>query len=752
MNRLSQSSAYSIAFTILALWASFAFYTMNSLISSQEKFGKLINLSGKQRMLSQKTALHVHMIYQHGYGYKKLKDLIILMKSDHSYITSNLTSAKINKYYFKENGLDSQIKHYFYLLDNLISKENKVNIHEITEYSFKLLKNLDNAVQMFENEYDTIVKEAKERELFIYIGTLITLILEAIFIILPIIRANKKHVNNLENEVKKRTKDIEIFAKIFNNSKEGMVITDSNEKILNVNKAFSEITRYDKNEAIGQTPRILKSSKHNSEFYAKMWEDINSKNIWQGEIVNKRKDGKEVNEHLTIMKLLDKNSFNYVSVFSDITERKRQEELLEFLASHDSLTNLLNRNEILIKIRLAISESKAINKTFALLYIDLDNFKIINDSVGHTLGDKLLVDVSKKLRSITNKSDSIARMGGDEFVVLLESSTNKVENDIYISNLLDIFANPFIIENKELHITASVGVVYSSGQEESAISLMQKADLAMYSAKDKGKNKVVFFTKDLEEKMKSKLLVESQLEKAIENNELELYFQPKIKFKDCSTSTAEVLLRWFKDGEMIPPDKFIKIAEETNLIKKIDKWVIKKSVEKIKEIHSFGYTDFCLAINLSGHTFSEPRCMEEILNIIEQSHTEKYIELEITEGALIENIDIATEHLEKIKSLGISVSLDDFGTGYSSFSYLSQMSVDALKIDRSFIMTLENEKQEVIVKAILSFSNLLGMKVIAEGVETQIQADWLKAHGCDYGQGYFYSKPIPFKEFIKYLA
>jgi diguanylate cyclase (GGDEF)-like protein/PAS domain S-box-containing protein len=687
------------------------------------------------------------MINEDGYGDEKLQELLALMKADHSFITSNLTSKDLQKYYFSEDGLDQQVKHYFGLLESFIAREKQTNIDEITNYSFALLSNLDKAVKIFENEYDKKVEEAKQRELFIYIGTLVTLVLEAIFIIAPMIRINRRYVYNLENEVKKRTKDIEVFAKIFDNSQEGMVVTDADENIIDVNKAFSKITGYSKDEALGKTPRILQSKKHDKKFYEDMWSEINQNSIWQGEVINKRKDGEEVNEHLTIMKLEDENSFNYVSVFSDITKTKRQNELLEFLASHDNLTNLLNRNEMLIRINDATNEARANQKRFTLIFIDLDNFKYINDSMGHSMGDKLLVEISKKIRLISKERYSIARIGGDEFIVLYESDEDKS----YIDRLLNIFSEPFVIDNREISVSASIGVAYSSDDEQSSIPLMQKADLAMYSAKEKGKNKVVFYTKELEESMRSKVLIENQLKKAIENSELELYFQAKIDLQNSHVDSAEVLLRWYKDGEFISPDDFIKVAEETNLIKTIDKWVIENSLEKVKTLHSKGLNEFCLAINLSGHTFSDPKAMDEILSKIEKSDVARYIELEITEGALIENIDIVTLHLEKMKKLGISVSLDDFGTGYSSFSYLSQMSVNTLKIDRSFIMTLENKKQEVIVQAILSFSKLLGIKVVAEGVETNIQAEWLKAQGCDYAQGYLFSKPLPFKEFTKYL-
>ena len=613
---------------------------------------------------------------------------------------------------------------------------------------------MDKAVGIFEKENDEVVHELKQRELYIYVGTLITLILEAIFIISPMIRTQKKYIHNLEKEVKKRTKDIEIFAKIFNNSSEGMVVTDADEKIINVNKAFTKITGYSKDEALEGTPRILQSKKHNKEFYKKMWEDIESNNIWQGEIINKRKNGKEVNEHLTIMKLLDDDSHNYVSVFSDITKRKKQQKMLEFLASHDSLTNLFNRNEILNRIENAISVSKQENKTFALIFIDLDNFKIINDSMGHTIGDKLLVEVSKKIKSLTKDSDSVARIGGDEFVILLESSENKDYEKTFTDKVHDIFSNSIIIDNKELYTTASIGIVYYNPQDSDdteALTLLQKADLAMYSAKDSGKNKTAYFTKELEDIMKSKMRVESQLREAIDNNELELYFQEKVNMTDSSPNSAEVLLRWIKDGEIISPDSFITIAEESNLIKKIDKWVTINAIKKLNEIHNLGFNDFYISINISGRTFSDIKHMDNLLNIIKESGKAKDIEIEITEGALIDNFDVALKHIEKIKNLGISVSLDDFGTGYSSFSYLSQMNIDVLKIDRSFILGLENEKQRIIVDAIISFSNNLGIKIVAEGVETKQQAEWLKSHGCDYGQGYLYSKPIPFKKFVKLL-
>lgn len=752
---ISLTASYLIALAILIIWSTFAFFTMQDLIKSQEKYGKLINLSGKQRMLSQKISLETHLFLWNNTKIDNLKNLISQMQNDYDFIKTNLPSEKIKNFYFKKNGLDQQIQVFFKKIDDFIETPELVLSENITQYSSNLLETLNNGVILIEEENNAIVEKLKNRELYIYLGTLITLFLEAIIIIFPMIDTHKKFIRKLQKEVDKRIDDIKIFENIFENSKEGMIITDEKTHILNINKAFTEITGFNIEDCLGKKTNILKSGKQDKHFYKNMWDSIHKHGIWQGKIINRRKDGKEIIEFLTIMKLNHKKSINYVSIFSDISEDILNQEMLQYMATHDSLTGLLNRTETHNKIENYIEHSKKNKTLFAIIFIDLDNFKIINDSLGHIIGDKLIIEISRKLSSYIDDYDTVARFGGDEFLIILNDLNHIGEENKIVEQIISLFSKPIKVENHNLKTSASIGIVYypeKYTQNSSVTNLLRKADIAMYEAKELGKNQVAYYHESLEKKFQSKLLVEQQLRNALSNNELELYLQAKIDLKTGEITSAEALIRWIKDGKTISPAIFIPIAQESDLIIEIDKWVTKKALVLLEELHNSGYEDFKIAINLSGKTFSNLKLLDEILEIIVESNLVSYIEIEITEGLLIKNLEMTAYHISKIKDLGISVSLDDFGTGYSSFSYLHRLAIDSLKIDCSFIANLNSDKkQQVLVESMISFSKKLDMKVIAEGVETFEQLEWLKNNNCDYIQGFLLSKPIPLDNFKTFL-
>jgi len=753
--KYSLSFSYWIAFVILAVWVTIAYFTMHALIESQQTYGTLINLSGKQRMLSQRTALYAHLTTVHRADAAALVPMVRMMEEDHAFITAHLTSDRLRAYYFGENGLDGQVRRYIALLEAFVSDPSETQLEKVTAASTPLLVNLNEAVSIFEKENSAIVDALEQRELMVYIGTLLTLLLEAVVIILPMIRLHVNYLGTLEEEVRRQTDEIRIFANMFEHSNEGMIIADEHQIIINVNRAFTEITGYSAEEAVGRPMNFRRSGRHDEAFYAQMWKAITEDQLWQGEIINVGKNGRQLHEHHTIMKLTDGGTLNYVTVFTDETERVHYEEELHYMANHDSLTGMLNRSEILNRLDHAIALADRSRLSLAVVFVDLDNFKLINDSLGHAVGDRLLVEISSRLAQSVRGSDTLGRLGGDEFVILIESLEQRGEERVLLKKLHSMFERPVEIDGRILPVSASLGVVhYPDGERGggSAERLIRKADIAMYRAKELGKNQVVYYNEALEAKIHSRLLVKHRLTDAIDNRELELYLQPKIELSSGSICGAEALLRWHRDGETIAPLQFIPVAEEDNLIKKIDLWAAEEAVRLLGMLHAEGYSDLSIALNVSGKTFSDHGMMETMLDIIEKSGMAHHIELEITERVLIENLLFASGIIDKIKAVGAAVSLDDFGTGYSSFSYLGKFPLDSIKIDASFIASLHQPKPKILVEAIISFCDKFGMSVVAEGIETDAQLQWLKEQRCDFGQGYLFGKPLPFGAFKTLLA
>jgi diguanylate cyclase (GGDEF)-like protein/PAS domain S-box-containing protein len=531
-----------------------------------------------------------------------------------------------------------------------------------------------------------------------------------------------------------------------------MVLTDADERILDVNDAFTKITGYSRAEAIGETPRVLKSGKHDDAFYSAMWKEIESRGIWKGEIINKNKEGKLYHEFLTVMKLVDEHNgeTNYVSIFTDITPFKENEARFKYVATHDALTGLPNRVLLLDRITHAMQLCERLHKKIALIFIDLDNFKVINDSLGHDVGDQLLVEVSDRLQAVMRESDTVARLGGDEFVVLVESVESEQDVGILLQKITAAMGEVVHLQSRDFYPTASFGVTLypdESTPQADASTLIRKADLAMYKSKEGGKNRISFYTDDLDERIQQHLEIAAKLVDALENGEFELFLQPKIDIANNTIAGAEALIRW-KDGDSyIRPDLFIPIAEESDLIIRSDHWVCSRCIEILERWQEGPMAKLNLSVNISAKTFSSKTAMYTYKQLIRDGGQANRMNIELTESVLVENIDAMTKTLESLDKLGVAISLDDFGKGYSSFSYLSVMPFDYIKIDKSFVMEMENEKNRILVAAVISFSKELGIKVVAEGVETQEQLELLSANRCEQAQGYLFSKPLPLEDF-----
>ncbi len=566
------------------------------------------------------------------------------------------------------------------------------------------------------------------------------------------------------NERKKSEEEIRIAATAFE-AQEGMMITDANTVILRVNGAFTEITGYASVDVIGETPRMLASGRHDAIFYSNMWKRINETGSWTGEILNRRKNGEVYPEHLTITAVKNSNGIvtNYVAGMTDITFKKEAEEEIENLAFYDFLTGLPNRRLLQERIKHAFASSSRSNLYGALLIIDLDNFKYLNDTLGHDIGDILLQQVAKRLESCVREGDTVARLGGDEFVVILENlSTQSLEaaafTEVACDKILSNLNQPYQLTAHEHRNSPSIGAALFKDNLLTIDTLMKQADIAMYQSKKTGKNRLSFFDPKMQDSINTRTVLENDMRKAIENHEFQLYFQIQV---DSSPNHrpfgAETLIRWIHpERGLISPADFIPIAEEIGLIDTIGLWVLKTACAQIKAWQNVPqFCNLILSVNVSAKQFHRADFIDQVITAVQLYNINpKLLKLELTEGMLLENIEATIATMTTLRTIGIGFSLDDFGTGYSSLSYLSKLPLDQLKIDRSFVMNLGTKDDSVaICSAIISMAHSLKMKVVAEGVENEAQNYILSSvHRCDYLQGYLFSKPLPIEQFERLLT
>ena len=750
----SLTRTFMLSMGTLIIWVIFSYISMLQLLSIQEENKDLIDLTSNQRVLTQQVALHSsqYILETQPEYMNKIRKLIIHMEHDYALITARLSHSDIKVLAQTALALKATNKSFLDLLYTFSVNPSKEQLFQITETSQKLVKQLQSTINTLEDKEDEIISDLKQRQLMIMIGTLLTLLFETLFLVRPIINFLKKHTEYLEEEIKNRTKKVMLYATIFEKSNEGMIITEEDTTIIDVNRAFSDITGYTKEDAIGNTPHILNSGEHDKEFFDDMWSNIHTNNQWQGEIVNKNKNGQLFNAHLSIVKLYDKrnDTFHFLSVFSDITELIRNQDRMRHMATHDALTSLPNRTFFLERTAHALEIARRNDKAIAVIFIDLDNFKIINDSMGHHVGDRYLIEIAKRLHNSVRTSDTVARLGGDEFIILLEALTHKDDYQIVIDKIHKNLNATLSLEGHDFHPEASMGVIYmdKESEETDVNTLIRKADMAMYSAKEGGKNAIELYSEKLDEQIQDHLNVETKLRKAIEYDELELFYQPKVELSTQQMKGAEALLRWKVDDHYIRPDKFIGIAEESGIIVDIDLWVLQESLSVLTDWKEGPLSKIRLSINLSAKTFSKPEAMKKYIVLLAASDAAQRLDIEITESVLMGNLSEAISILHLFNRYGVTTSLDDFGVGYSSFSYLSQMPFNTIKIDRSFVIGLNNlqehdTKQQILIEAIISFSTKLGMNVVAEGIENEEQLAWLLKHDCAQGQGYYFNRPLP---------
>ena len=547
---------------------------------------------------------------------------------------------------------------------------------------------------------------------------------------------------------------LRLAARVFDRAGEGIVVTDTSQKILTVNDAFTKVTGYEAAEVIGKTPAILNSGRHDKEFYQTMWDTLQAQGWWQGEIWNRRKNGEYYPEWLTVNTVHDTEGkiINYVGIFSDISVVKESQRRIEFLATHDELTSLPNRGLFLDRVRQTVIKARRHEDTrAAVFFVDLDNFKVINDSLGHQAGDDMLKEVAIRLRECVRGADTVARFGGDEFALLLEGAT-AAEAEMTAGRIASALASPISLSGQAIHISASIGISLFPEDGEDADTLLKHADGAMYKAKDVGKCTHYFFTSDLKKSADERLQLENGLRRAIEQNELFLLYQPQLALGSGALVGVEALLRWQHPVlGLIPPDKFIPLAEKTGLIDSIGNWVADTACRQAAAWNEQGYGLPRISINVSAEQFRRGDIPQSMRNLLEKySLSPESLVIELTETALMVDPDEARTILRQLKDMGLQVSIDDFGTGYSSLAHLRRFPIDELKIDRNFVDEVAScQDDRAIARTILAMAETLNLSAVAEGIETQEQSDVLHELGCPTGQGYLFAPAISADEITK---
>jgi diguanylate cyclase (GGDEF)-like protein/PAS domain S-box-containing protein len=548
---------------------------------------------------------------------------------------------------------------------------------------------------------------------------------------------------------------LRLAARIFEQSTEGFVITDAGNNIVMINQAFSAITGFSEADVIGRNPRILASGLHDRDFFEAMWKAVNTEGHWQGELWNRRKDGTVYPEWLIISRLLDDKGkvIHYIGIFNDISQYKAAQEDIQRLAHFDPLTGLPNRFLLHDRVNQAISKAKRNRDPLAFLFVDLDHFKNINDSLGHRIGDELLSLVAQRMKSLVREQDTVSRQGGDEFILILPDTN--AEGAAYTARrLLEFLAQPYLLYRYELVVTPSIGIAVYPDDGENFEALAQCADVAMYRAKSEGRNGYCFFTAEMHENSMRRLHLQNALHRALELGQLQLFYQPQVALQTGRVIGVEALLRWqHPEWGMIPPAEFIPIAEDCGLIIQVGEWVLRSAVRQLKAWMDRGLAPVTMAVNLSAVQFRQSGLPALVAQILLEEHMPPHLlELELTERIAMSNAPGAIAVMDKLHTCGIRMSLDDFGTGYSSMSYLKRFKVYKLKIDRSFISDVtQNPEDKAIVLAIIGLSRNLGFRTIAEGVETEEQLAFLREHGCDEVQGYYFSRPLAAVELEEFL-
>ena len=541
---------------------------------------------------------------------------------------------------------------------------------------------------------------------------------------------------------------LRLAAKVIETTNEAVLIADAKFRVTSVNPAFTEITGYRADEVIGKKPTFHKALRKDKTLFAKMQEDMEKQGHWEGEFWNKRKNGEDYAQRLSISAITDETGKvqQFAALIGDITKRKQDEERIRYQANYDSLTGLPNRTLFLDRLNLALARMKRGQGKLGLMFIDLDGFKLINDTLGHELGDLLLQEAAKRLSQCVRRGDTIARLGGDEFTVIMPDLEDPRDSSMVAQRILDALAKPYNLDEHEAFVSASIGITVFPDDGGDASHLLRNADAAMYRAKEQGKANYQFFTADLNEEVKERLILKNSLIKARQSNEFTLHYQPKLEIRSGRITSVEALMRWNnRELGAISPAKFIPIMEETGMAMEMGEWAIRTACAQYRKWRDEGSAPLRVAINLSARQLREPNFISVVERVLKQTGVDpESLEIEITENMLMSDSTNSVVALDTLHDMGIHIAMDDFGTGYSSLNHLKRFPIDTIKIDGSFVADIESNPEGIeIIKAIITMGHSLNRRVAAEGVETEGQLSILKEHGCDEIQGYYLCPPKP---------
>jgi diguanylate cyclase (GGDEF)-like protein/PAS domain S-box-containing protein len=566
--------------------------------------------------------------------------------------------------------------------------------------------------------------------------------------------------SGVASDVTKRKQDedaVRLSAKAFESIADGVMVTDAAQRIVSVNHAFTAITGYEQSEVVGQSPRFLQSGRHDAAFYAEMWRQIRSVGHWRGEVWDRRRSGEIYPELLSISAVRDSAGTitHYVGVSTEISSLKEYEARLHHQAHHDMLTGLPNRVLFSVRFDEALARARRHEQTLAVLLLDLDHFKTINDSLGHAAGDQLLEAVAARLRGRVRETDTVARLGGDEFALLLDDTKGPQAVAVVGRSLIEALGAPFELAGHQLYVTASLGVACYPQDGTDAESLLKNADTAMYRAKSEGRSNCRFFSQEMNARALETLVLGASLRLALERHELFLHYQPQYELASGAATGVEALLRWRSpEHGLVPPSRFVPLAEESGLIEPIGEWVLRTACRQLRAWRDSGLQLKRIAVNLSARQFRHPDLLQRVSDVLaETGLAAPHLELEVTESMVMQRPEDAAAVLAQLKATGITIAVDDFGTGYSSLSYLKRLPIDVLKVDQSFVRGVPRDTGDVaIIRAIIAMAKSLKLRLIAEGIENPDQRAFLEREGCEEGQGYFFNRPAPAEEIARLLG